>query len=52
MWLDYILARPFLPGFQPDNAKNGMKRVKCWGNVNKANDMSKNHVGDTSLLKF
>lgn len=52
MLLDYILARHFLPGFQSDNAKKGMKLAKCREDVNIANDTSKNHVGDTPLLQL
>lgn len=45
---DYVSAKHFLPGVQSGDTKNGMKLVKCWGNVNITNDMSKKkHVGDT-----
>lgn len=42
MLLFYKFARYFIPGFHSDNVKNGIKLVRCWGNVNMVNDISKN----------
>lgn len=51
MLLAYKFARHFLPGFHSDNDKHSVKLVTCWGNINKANDISKKHAGGTPFAQ-